>query len=264
MKGSKMMKAFFSILSVYSTPMSLHEFDRTHFQGALSYGLYAPLASKLLESRGVVLHPFFAQGHNFRYEIGTEHGVSALLAHTLGDLLENIDIGYIASECNISEEELAFLNKYKDSQPIALLLGRDLYFHPHAEFIAHTLGRLSTKCQIRFFVQDFTPIPHTNHTQEILNTDILESLPDNNGAYVYLLKDNDCKDLGESVLLIPETFGAIFKVQDNTMVSIQFEYSDEIIHTKARFCHSLKGTIALLKTSQILNYPFRKILSLNV
>lgn len=102
------------------------------------------------------------------------------------------------------------------------------------------------------------------HTQEILNTDILESLPDNNGAYVYLLKDNDCKDLGESVLLIPETFGAIFKVQDNTMVSIQFEYSDEIIHTKAQFCHSLKGTIALLKTSQILNYPFRKILSLNV
>ena len=67
-----------------------------------------------------ILHPLFApfnpssQSRTLRYEIGTEFGVVWLLAYTLAPVLdiknnqitelEYIDIGFLSSETNLSEE----------------------------------------------------------------------------------------------------------------------------------------------------------------
>ncbi|WP_456391584.1 2Fe-2S iron-sulfur cluster-binding protein [Nitratifractor sp.] len=86
-----------------------------------------------------------------KYEAGSEEGVAALLAASLIDrsrapqelnaLLEDLDIGYLSAESNVSEEELERLKlalwKRKN---FTLIVGEDLYNHPRVEEIARWLG----------------------------------------------------------------------------------------------------------------------------
>ncbi len=86
-----------------------------------------------------------------KYEPGSEEGVVALLANILIDKskldedakkwLDNLDIGYISAESNVSEEELdeikAMMWKKKS---FTLIAGEDLYKHPKAKNIAKILG----------------------------------------------------------------------------------------------------------------------------
>ena len=88
-----------------------------------------------------------------KYEPSSEEGVVALLAKTLIDeskldedgkrWLDNLDIGYISAESNVSEEELEDLKALMwKKKSFTLVAGEDLYKHPKAQNIAKILGMI--------------------------------------------------------------------------------------------------------------------------
>lgn len=265
------MNNFLSLIAQNASVMPLNHFKREKYTRALSFGLFAPLASEILQEDGIVLHPFFCNVQNFRYEIGTEYGVSALLCEALlaQDLLapefKNLDIGYLASESNISEEEIEFLSHYADTGDfLAILLGRDLYLHPQSELIAHLLGFIAKKRKVVFYMQDLSKEFSANvPIQELLlDLNALESLPENNGAFVYLNTDS----LEADKLYVPRSFSMMYKIQDGDKIDLCLEdlkvEGAKDTRLKIIFEDNLKGTIALLGTPQLLGYPYKKILSL--
>ncbi|MGI0439499.1 hypothetical protein ACRE1S_03085 [Helicobacter himalayensis] len=261
------MNNFLSLIAQNASVMPLDNFRREKYTRALSFGLFAPLASEMLKEDGVVLHPLFCNMQNFRYEIGTEYGVSALLCVALlaQDLLpaafRNLDIGYLASESNIAEEEIEFLNRYAESDDtsLAILLGRDLYLHAQSEFIAHLLGFIAKKRKVVFYMQDLSKefSANTLPSELLLDFNALYSLPENNGAFVYLSTDIFEADK----LYAPRSFSMIYKIQDNNKINLCLEDAKDT-KLKIIFKENLKGTIALFGTPQLLGYPYKKILSL--
>ena len=82
-----------------------------------------------------------------KYEVGTEEGVLALLAHVIladADLDENereffddLDLGYIYAETNIGEEELSdMINSFTRAKNRVLIIGNDLIAHERSDNIA--------------------------------------------------------------------------------------------------------------------------------
>ena len=82
-----------------------------------------------------------------KYEVGTEEGVIALLAHEIlkdADIDESeraffndLDFGYICAETNIGEEELSFMSKsFARAKKRTLVIGNDLMAHERAANIA--------------------------------------------------------------------------------------------------------------------------------
>ncbi len=120
------------------------------------------MASKWQRARVIYMHPMEdSEMQNIvtqfiKYEVGSEEGVAALLAHTLlegnGDVtktlreyLDDLDIGNLSAECNVGEEELDALKKsLLKKRGFSLVVGSDLYMHPRAEQIAKLVALLET------------------------------------------------------------------------------------------------------------------------
>lgn len=88
-----------------------------------------------------------------KYEVGSEEGVAALLAHTLledkalaeemAGILEDFDIGYLSAESNVGEEELeSMYGLISGNTTLSLIIGSDLYTHPKAGQIAKLIALL--------------------------------------------------------------------------------------------------------------------------
>lgn len=99
----------------------------------------------------VTLQPTITQF--IKYEVGSEEGVAALLAHTLledkdlskdiEDILEDLDIGYLSAESNVGEEELESMYSLMSGKTTtSLIIGSDLYTHPKAGQIAKLIALL--------------------------------------------------------------------------------------------------------------------------
>lgn len=82
-----------------------------------------------------------------KYEVGTEEGVMALLAHEIlkdADLSEDekaffddLDLGYLQAESNIGEEELTLMTKqFKRASKFTFVVGSDVLAHKRANNIA--------------------------------------------------------------------------------------------------------------------------------
>jgi len=98
-----------------------------------------------------------------KYEAGSEEGVAALLAATLVDetqapeglakLLKGLDIGYLSAESNVSEEELDRLKlTLWKRRRFTLIVGEDLYNHPHVENIARYLAVIERYSEFKLFI----------------------------------------------------------------------------------------------------------------
>ena len=115
------------------------------------------MASRRKRARVAYMHPLEDSSIKaittqfIKYEVGSEEGVTALLAKTLinsknapqniVDYLEDLDIGNLSAESNIGEEELEALAKsLKKKSGFSLVVGSDVYNHPKAENIAKLLG----------------------------------------------------------------------------------------------------------------------------
>jgi len=117
------------------------------------------MASKRHSARIIYMHPIEDDSIQtvvtqfIKYEVGTEDGVAALLAHVLLEkrdlpasvraVLDDLDIGNLSAESNVGEEELSDLvTALQRKSRYSLIVGSDLYAHPHAEQIAKLLALL--------------------------------------------------------------------------------------------------------------------------
>jgi len=117
------------------------------------------MASKWQRARVIYMHPMEdTEIRNIvtqfiKYEVGSEEGAAALLAHslledaeltkTLRTSLDDLDIGNLSAESNIGEEELEVLRKsLLKKHGFSLVVGSDLYTHPRAEQIARWIALL--------------------------------------------------------------------------------------------------------------------------
>ncbi|MCH9739270.1 MAG: (2Fe-2S)-binding protein [Epsilonproteobacteria bacterium] len=117
------------------------------------------MASKWQRARVAYMHPIEDNSIQnivtqfIKYEAGSEEGVASLLVNTLlkdievpeniRTVLNDLDIGNLAAESNIGEEELEALAKSLIKKVgFSLVVGADLYAHPKAENIAKTLALL--------------------------------------------------------------------------------------------------------------------------
>ena len=82
-----------------------------------------------------------------KYEVGTEEGVMALLAHTLLQnseidemtkaFLDDLDLGNLSAESNVGDDELAQMHKsFARTKNKVLIMGSDLFAHNRAANIA--------------------------------------------------------------------------------------------------------------------------------
>ncbi|PUD39345.1 hypothetical protein C2R92_05380 [Helicobacter pylori] len=217
------------------------------------------------------------------YEIHTEAAILALILRGIleqtsqlkGHVLEKIDVGYLSSEANMSEEELqeliALIVKAKKR---ALVLNREITKHANNAFLYTLLSGLQNYLEILHIPcndSSATTAFYDSKDQEwLLETALKESV---------LPFESELKDL-ESLERISEANGSFVYVSYKSLktpklsFSKQFKIANKIKHSKAVFQISnqtleceleesphLKGLIAILEGAFFDTYPYIPILS---
>ncbi|MDO7807407.1 hypothetical protein [Helicobacter pylori] len=217
------------------------------------------------------------------YEIHTEAAILALILRGIlektsslkGHVLEKIDVGYLSSEANMSEEELqeliALIIKTKKR---VLVLNREITKHADSAFLYTLLSGLQNYLEILHIPcndSSATAAFYDSKDQEwLLETALKESV---------LPFESELKDL-ESLEQISEANGSFVYVSYKSLktpklsFSKQFKIANKIKHSKARFQISnqtleceleenphLKGLIAILEGAFFDTYPYIPILS---
>ncbi|GAA9015737.1 hypothetical protein BTM294_10600 [Helicobacter pylori] len=217
------------------------------------------------------------------YEIHTEAAILALILRGIleqtsqlkGHVLEKIDVGYLSSEANMSEEELqeliALVVKAKKR---ILVLNREITKHANNAFLYTLLSGLQNYLEILHIPCDdssATVAFYDSKDQEwLLETALKESV---------LPFESELKDL-ESLEQISEANGSFVYVSYKSLktpklsFSKQFKIANKIKHSKAKFqilnqtleCEleespNLKGLIAILEGAFFDAYPYIPILS---
>ncbi|WQY84790.1 hypothetical protein E5L49_01520 [Helicobacter pylori] len=243
-------------------------------QSKLPYALLRPLQ----DTRDLQENCLFAS-----YEIHTEAAILALILRGIleqtsrlkGHVLENIDVGYLSSEANMSEEELqeliALIVKAKKR---ALVLNREITKHANNAFLYTLLSGLQNYLEILHIPcndSSATTAFYDSKDQEwLLKTALKESV---------LPFESELKDL-ESLEQISEANGSFVYVSYRSLktpklsFSKQFKIANKIQHSKAKFQISnktleceleesphLKGLIAILEGAFFDAYPYIPILS---
>ncbi|RKV16235.1 hypothetical protein DD749_08000 [Helicobacter pylori] len=217
------------------------------------------------------------------YEIHTEAAILALILRGIlektsqlkGHVLEKIDVGYLSSEANMSEEELqeliALIVKAKKR---ALVLNREITKHANNAFLYTLLNGLQNYLEILHipcYDSSATTAFYDSKDQEwLLETALKESV---------LPFESELKDL-ESLERMGEANGSFVYVSYKSLktpklsFSKQFKIANKIKHSKAKFqildktleCEleespNLKGLIAILEGAFFDAYPYIPILS---
>ncbi|WQS42311.1 hypothetical protein KVE08_06250 [Helicobacter pylori] len=217
------------------------------------------------------------------YEIHTEAAILALILRGIleqtsqlkGHVLEKIDVGYLSSEANMSEEELqdliALIVKAKKR---VLVLNREITKHANNAFLYTLLSGLQNYLEILHIPCDDSSATATFYDSKdqewLLETALKESV---------LPFESELKDL-ESLEQISEANGSFVYVSYKSLktpklsFSKQFKIANKIKHSKAKFqisnqtleCEleespNLKGLIAILEGAFFDTYPYIPILS---
>lgn len=217
------------------------------------------------------------------YEIHTEAAVLALILRGIlektsrlkGHVLEKIDVGYLSSEANMSEEELqdliALIIKAKKR---ALVLNREITKHADSAFLYTLLSELQNYLEILHI-----PCNDSSSTAAFYDFKDQELLLETALKEGVLPFESELKDL-ESLERISEANGSFVYVSYKSLetpklsFSKQFKIANRIQHSKAGFQISnktleceleesphLKGLIAILEGAFFDAYPYIPILS---
>ncbi|WP_187897084.1 hypothetical protein [Helicobacter pylori] len=217
------------------------------------------------------------------YEIHTEAAVLALILRGIlektsrlkGHVLEKIDVGYLSSEANMSEEELqeliALIVKAKKRM---LVLNREITKHADNAFLYTLLSGLQNYLEILHI-----PCNDSNATTAFYDSKDQEWLLETAFKEGILPFESELKDL-ESLERISEANGSFVYVSYKNLetpklsFSKQFKIANKIQHSKAGFQISnqtleceleesphLKGLIAILEGAFFDAYPYIPILS---
>ncbi|MGN8494539.1 hypothetical protein ACR9MC_05025 [Helicobacter pylori] len=217
------------------------------------------------------------------YEIHTEAAILALILRGIleqtsqlkGHVLEKIDVGYLSSEANMSEEELqdliALIVKAKKR---ALVLNREITKHANNAFLYTLLSGLQNYLEILHI-----PCDDSSATTAFYDSKDQEWLLETAFKEGILPFESELKDL-ESLEQISEANGSFVYVSYKSLktpklsFSKQFKIANKIKHSKAVFQISnqtleceleesphLKGLIAILEGAFFDAYPYIPILS---
>ncbi|EJC25861.1 NADH-ubiquinone oxidoreductase chain F [Helicobacter pylori Hp H-5b] len=217
------------------------------------------------------------------YEIHTEAAILALILRGIleqtsqlkGHVLEKIDVGYLSSEANMSEEELqeliALIVKAKKR---ALVLNREITKHANNAFLYTLLSGLQNYLEILHI-----PCNDSSATTAFYDSKDQEWLLETALKEGVLPFESELKDL-ESLEQISEANGSFVYVSYKSLktpklsFSKQFKIANKIKHSKAKFqisnqtleCEleespNLKGLIAILEGAFFDTYPYIPILS---
>ncbi|RKV61416.1 hypothetical protein [Helicobacter pylori] len=216
------------------------------------------------------------------YEIHTEAAILALILRGIlektsqlkGHVLENVDVGYLSSEANMSEEELqdliALIIKAKKR---VLVLNREITKHANNAFLYTLLSGLQNYLEILHI-----PCNDSNPTAAFYDFKDQEWLLETALKEGVLPFESELKDL-ESLEQISEANGSFVYVSYKSLktpklsFSKQFKIANKIKHSKAKFQISnqtleceleesphLKGLIAILEGAFFDAYPYIPIL----
>lgn len=217
------------------------------------------------------------------YEIHTEAAILALILRGIlektsqlkGHVLEKVDVGYLSSEANMSEEELqeliALIIKAKKR---ALVLNREITKHADNAFLYTLLSELQNYLEILHI-----PCNDSNATTAFYDSKDQEWLLETAFKEGILPFESELKNL-ESLEQISEANGSFVYVSYKSLetprlsFSKQFKIANKIKHSKAGFQISnktleceleesphLKGLIAILEGAFFDAYPYIPILS---
>ncbi|WQR66979.1 hypothetical protein KVD64_06050 [Helicobacter pylori] len=217
------------------------------------------------------------------YEIHTEAAILALILRGIleqtsqlkGHVLEKIDVGYLSSEANMSEEELqdliALIVKAKKR---VLVLNREITKHANNAFLYTLLSGLQNYLEILHI-----PCNDSSATTAFYDSKDQEWLLETALKEGVLPFESELKDL-ESLEQISEANGSFVYVSYKSLktpklsFSKQFKIANRFQHSKARFqisnqtleCEleespNLKGLIAILEGAFFDTYPYIPILS---
>ncbi|MGL2895639.1 hypothetical protein ACQKBB_03280 [Helicobacter pylori] len=240
----------------------------------LPYALLRPLQ----DTRDLQENCLFAS-----YEIHTEAAILALILRGIlektsqlkGHVLEKVDVGYLSSEANMSEEELqeliALIVKAKKR---ALVLNREITKHANNTFLYTLLSGLQNYLEILHI-----PCNDSSATTAFYDSKDQEWLLETALKEGVLPFESELKDL-ESLEQISEANGSFVYVSYKSLktpklsFSKQFKIANKIKHSKAKFqisnqtleCEleespNLKGLIAILEGAFFDAYPYIPILS---
>ncbi len=217
------------------------------------------------------------------YEIHTEAAILALILRGIlektsqlkGHVLEKVDVGYLSSEANMSEEELqdliALIIKTKKR---ALVLNREITKHADNAFLYTLLSELQNYLEILHI-----PCNDSNATtafydskdqewlletafkegilpfeSELKNLESLEQISEANGSFVYV----SYKSLETPRLSFSKQFKIANKIQHS---KAGFQISNKTLECELEESPHLKGLIAILEGAFFDAYPYIPILS---
>lgn len=240
----------------------------------LPYALLRPLQ----DTRDLQENCLFAS-----YEIHTEAAVLALILRGIlektsqlkGHVLENVDVGYLSSEANMSEEELqdliALIVKAKKR---VLVLNREITKHADNAFLYTLLSELQNYLEILHIpcndssvtvaFYDFKDQEWLLETafkegilpfeSELKNLESLEQISEANGSFVYV----SYKSLETPRLSFSKQFKIANKIQHS---KAGFQISNKTLECELEESPHLKGLIAILEGAFFDAYPYIPILS---
>ncbi|WP_104761308.1 hypothetical protein [Helicobacter cetorum] len=228
------------------------------------------------------------------YEINTEVALLALLVRGVlerkdclkGHILENLDVGYLSSESNMSEEELEeLLDLMFNAKKVVLVLGNEITKHMHAQFLYTLCYELQTHAHMNilqappasslYSQSDLTPLKYNSINKELLkelalkekitpykpqlmaqDLNILDQILEANGSFAYLAY-NTAKN--------PKLyFSKQFKMANKINYSkAQLQILDKTIECELKECPYLKGLVAILEGAFFETYPYAPITNLS-
>ncbi|RVY29862.1 hypothetical protein [Helicobacter pylori] len=243
-------------------------------QSKLPYALLRPLQ----DTRDLQENCLFAS-----YEIHTEAAILALILRGIleqtsqlkGHVLEKIDVGYLSSEANMSEEELqeliALIVKAKKR---VLVLNREITKHADNAFLYTLLSELQNYLEILHIpcndssvtaaFYDFKDQEWLLETafkegilpfeSELKNLESLEQISEANGSFVYV----SYKSLKTPKLSFSKQFKIANKIKHS---KAKFQILDKTLECELEESPHLKGLIAILEGAFFDAYPYIPILS---
>ncbi|MCQ2812524.1 hypothetical protein JT065_04235 [Helicobacter pylori] len=243
-------------------------------QSKRPYALLRPLQ----DTRDLQENCFFAS-----YEIHTEAAILALILRGIleqtsqlkGHVLEKIDVGYLSSEANMSEEELqdliALIIKAKKR---VLVLNREITKHADNAFLYTLLSGLQNYLEILHIpcndssvtaaFYDFKDQEWLLETafkegilpfeSELKNLESLEQISEANGSFVYV----SYKSLETPKLSFSKQFKIANKIKHS---KAGFQISNQTLECELEESPHLKGLIAILEGAFFDAYPYIPILS---
>ncbi|WP_104722486.1 hypothetical protein [Helicobacter mesocricetorum] len=213
-----------------------------------------------------LLHPLnFCRDTSIKqilYEVECEEAVIALLAmylitQTNEEVLEfkkNLDVGYLASESNLSEEELEVIQKvFVKSFKKTLVIGEDFYNSKKVENIARILALMSQDLAIEIVFLEAIKVQTSAVKKPISNINEVYGI---DGMVVYIQARNS---IASPYLEASKQFAVVGKVCNNQVIDIQMDNRN----LKVSFIENqfIKGMIGILwvPKKEKNSYCYKKI-----